>query len=351
MTIHFRFLYAILFFSFFANSVFGQLQQGDRLLSFESTGFSSALASHFAINDDLASLTTSSDLDGLLVIANPSYGFLLSDNFALGGTLVVAGLLADGGSTVAAIAPYGRYYFVNKQDLALYGGVTGILAVGDDVSFDGSSTASAIAPTAGVSFPVAKNGLLTPELAYVINEGANSLTLAFKLEFILGENTSDGGKSVGAIGKNTWMLGGGLGSFSITGSNPSVNTLVLSPDIHYFLSDRFALGLGIFVNRTAADDISFTTTSFGPNGRFYFSGPKHFMPFIQGGVSFRGVSSNLGFGSDSTTDIDAGIGGNIFLRDRLALELGLNLKIIPDVESAALGFNLGARFLLGNGNQ
>ncbi|MEL6140785.1 MAG: hypothetical protein AAFU67_04125 [Bacteroidota bacterium] len=146
------------------------------------------------------------------------------------------------------------------------------------------------------------------------------------------------------------MLGAGLGGFSLTGSDPSFSNITISPDVHYFISSRFALGLGMILNNVSAGEFSNTNTSFGPNARFYFSNPKHFMPFIQAGASFSGSSTSLGIETESSTAIDAGIGGNIFLRDRLALEVGVNVKVFPDLDGEIIGLNLGARVLLGKGN-
>ena len=136
----------------------------------------------------------------------------------LGTSLALLGGTSEGSETFGSFAPYARYYFVNQGNVAVYGGLSATIGFGDEVIRFDNGLVNAVSPAAGVSLPISKSGLLTPELTYAIRDDLpNTMLLNFKLELLISPNNSVGGQAIGVIGKNSWMLGAGLGGFSVTG--------------------------------------------------------------------------------------------------------------------------------------
>ena len=103
---------------------------------------------------------------------------------------------------------------------------------------------------------------------------------------------------------------------------PNTVQINILPDVRYFVANQLAIGLGLSIRRTSFGDFSQTNTSIAPNLRYYITGQRHFMPFVQAGVSFLGQSSSSAFlDGDGRTTLDFGLGGNIFLTERVALRV------------------------------
>lgn len=340
--IAFTFLVAL----FISTSLLAQLQKGDRLLTLSDGQLASSIIEQAAVSEVIGTLVTSTEADGVAITIMPSYGFVLSEKVLVGGSLGVFSFLGDGFSnTNILVSPYARYYFLNKPELMVYGQAQAGLLTGDD--FFGSRTSAQAA--VGLSIPVTNAVLFSPELGYQVQEGSNVLALSLQTEFILGRHNRPEDKGIASFGKGSWMFGTSLGGFSII--NRGANTYSLSPEVHYFLSNNFALGAGAAFVTTNFQGLAASNTLLSLKGRFYLESGKHFTPYIQlGGLFFNnGFTGDFGFpvSSESSFGLDGGIGGNLFIRDNLALEVGIAGRSFPEFDSGLIiGINFGARFVL-----
>ena len=141
------------------------------------------------------------------------------------------------------------------------------------------------------------------------------------------------------ITKGNWLVGGS-GSFS-TSTFTSENTdgseskqkgtsLRISPNLGFFISDRFAVGLDLSLNFANSEgrDNSNWAIGLGPFVRYYFlPEDKLINIFSQTSIRFNNGLSEINKDSKSTT-FGLSAGGVIFFNSSVGLELSLNYEDI-----------------------
>ena len=148
--------------------------------------------------------------------------------------------------------------------------------------------------------------------------------------------------------KGSWMLGGEAHFLADTKAS-DFQSWAVSPHVAYFLSDRFALGLGL--GAQAAQNGEFYKVSgywLSPFARYYLplNNPKFAFSLEAGGEYYYGRINSL-----RTDEWQARLGGglNIFVTPTLALELYLGAaRDFPDVGPGKTKLNtrLGFQVLL-----
>lgn len=346
-------------FSFILASVFlvptahAQILKGDLFFNTGASPRNSLLASPTSIASGVASLTNYPDAEATLLVGAPTLGYVPVDGLLLGGQLLVLANLSEGGDNELFFTPFARYYFVNKEETMLYGGLS--YQLGSEDIFTLASDFNDFRLAAGMSLPLGGNVLFSPELGYQVGEFINAFDLNFQLEFLLGANRNDGFEAVGYRGKGVWMFGTQLGG-ALFATDETPGIVQVSPDAYYFISQNFAFGANLtftsFSQRTFFGNFSDSQVSFGVAGRYYFDAPKHTDFFIDLGLNLSGSNTQLSgeSGGDNFFASDLAVGADIWLRDRVALELGLNWRsVFEDDGFNEIGLLLGGRFSLGGG--
>ena len=137
--------------------------------------------------------------------------------------------------------------------------------------------------------------------------------------------------------KGNLFLEGNLKLGSVTentsGTEKKTNTFEFTPQAGYFLSDKFAVGLGIGVGsekiKVAGNQTSKSNNfGFGFFGRYYFLElGQRFKVYGQGNVALDFSSLQTGSGTDkakaTTFGVGAGLGINYFVTPKLAINFGL----------------------------
>lgn len=144
-------------------------------------------------------------------------------------------------------------------------------------------------------------------------------------------------KKEGSFGfaKGDIYLGGRI-SYSSTTTDPGTpgstsvknTSTTLAPEVGYFISDDFALTLGL--NSTTSDngatDVKNSAFEVNVGGRYYFLNMgERFKTFTNFGLGF-GSNDNGGGGAPktSTFGLGGGLGINYFVTPRLAIDFGLS---------------------------
>jgi hypothetical protein len=154
------------------------------------------------------------------------------------------------------------------------------------------------------------------------------------------------------ITKGNWMVGG-LGDFSSTKTtyifdgirNEQKRTVFnISPDIGYFLVDKFAIGTYAKFGYDDFGDLNTKTFGFGPFVRYYFLQPEKLVNvFAQANFGYNEGKSNNG-GEYHVNDYGIKAGVVIFFNSSVGLEfaLGYNTSTINSISTDnALKIGLG----------
>jgi outer membrane protein len=142
-------------------------------------------------------------------------------------------------------------------------------------------------------------------------------------------------KKEGSFGfaKGDIYLGGRVSYSSTTtdsgipgSSSVKTTSTTLHPEAGYFISDDFALTLGL--NSSSSDNGTTKPTSFDVNvgGRYYFLNMgERFKTFTNFGLNFGSADSGVtGAEKTSTFGLGGGLGINYFVTPRLAIDFGLS---------------------------
>ena len=154
--------------------------------------------------------------------------------------------------------------------------------------------------------------------------------------------------------KGDFVLGGNI-MFGSTSSDNGVvktktSTSTIGPDAAYFVSDKFAVELGLNFGNTSTDNGTTTTKDATTNimigGRYYFLDlGQRFKTYTNFGLNF-GSNNNGGNGADktSTFGLGAGLGINYFATQNIAINFGLgNILSYTSSKTGSVkdnGFNL-----------
>jgi outer membrane protein len=146
-------------------------------------------------------------------------------------------------------------------------------------------------------------------------------------------NAQDKKEASFGFAKGDIYLGGRV-SYSSTTTDPgtpgssSVKTTStrLAPEVGYFISDNFALTLGL--DSTSSDNGTTKPTALDINlgGRYYFLNMgERFKTFTNFGLTIGSADSGVtGADKTSTLGLGAGLGINYFVTPRLAIDFGLS---------------------------
>jgi outer membrane protein len=177
------------------------------------------------------------------------------------------------------------------------------------------------------------------------------LTVAavFALSFA---NAQDKKESGFGYAKGDIVLGGNIKYSSSTNEVAGVSTTstssMIGPDVAYFISDKFALELGLAIGSNKVGSTTTATTNVAVGARYYILNlGERFKTYSNLGLSF-GSNDNGGNGAEetSTVDIAAGIGMNYFITPKIAINYGLATLISShsdktgDVKNSSMGVNL-----------
>ena len=156
------------------------------------------------------------------------------------------------------------------------------------------------------------------------------------------------------ITEGNWLVGGS-GSFSLQSQNAgttvpkaSNTNISISPNIGYFVSNRFAVGIMPSYSRSVYSiPISATTQSiyFGPFLKYYFlNAERNNNLFTQLAYQYGKLISDNG-SDQNTNNLTASIGYVVFFNSSVALEFKLNYNwyklSISEVESNTYSFGIG----------
>lgn len=152
------------------------------------------------------------------------------------------------------------------------------------------------------------------------------------------------------IQKGTWILGTGLTDLRILNVADSPTEILLSPQVAYCFSPRFAAGLtfnyrNIFL---AGGDARSTSWSLEPQVRYHFFRHAKAAFFVSAGAGpyANKVVLENHTQSESGAFYGLGLGANVFVKPWLGLELGPNFRQYLGADRTHLGFDLGMRVFL-----
>ena len=168
----------------------------------------------------------------------------------------------------------------------------------------------------------------------------------------------------GQLKKDNRMIGGTAG-FDIlivedVFDNETLVVLDLRPNFGKFITDNFVAGGKFGVLLLSGEGSTVTFLHVGPFARYYFTPEKTSgSPFAQFGVGYTG-----GFGegnSESSAEINAGIGYSVFLNKNVAIEgiLGYTYRsnpiggidILRGLSNHDIGVNFGIQVFLDGSNE
>lgn len=331
-------LFSLLICCFFSLHLSAQLQKGDQLWLFEAASDAFSLP----LRADLGVLATSVESDGqFALVLSPEVSFLLSDRIAVGGGLGVAASFGEFSASDWQLAPHFRYYFVNNASSQLFGGLKGVLAFGDNR--DGLDVG--ITPQVGWSTPLVPGVLLNPNLQYQIQNGTNRLVLGLGTQIQMGRNNRPESPVSASLAKGNKLVGVSLGNIFLEGGSRGFTSINLSPDLLFMLGNRFAIGPALALSGSFRENVSVSSATIGANARFFLANDKRTLPFLQFGASY--VTSSVEFdgveSSDNSFLVDGIAGLDVFVRENVALETGLGVRVAE--EDVLIGAILGVRFL------
>jgi hypothetical protein len=167
--------------------------------------------------------------------------------------------------------------------------------------------------------------------------------------------------------KGNWLTGGNASFTSAkysgsSNSNQTINTITISPDIGYFLFDKFAAGLKIsitsqndFVKPTVGSSgtsysTRATTYNFGPFARYYFLPlEKQLNIFAEAGDQF-GISTSSNTSNQSFNTWFVSAGPAFYFNENVALEfsVGYSYNTSPSLYASQILIGLGFQIHLKN---
>jgi len=302
-------------FVLFSLPLFGQIQKGD--ISLQG-------------NLGLGYQWSAATAEGVSLPINPSVAFMASDNWLLGASLGANVLPGDDLGDDGIIQPFVRYYFNPESDRNNY-------FVGSSVNFifsDGTQIDGGL--SAGFNRFIASNLSLEATLGYAFGDTNPSNTVSAGLglrSFLSNDNWQNRKSATSNLTQGSWLLG--TSSVGLAVSGDFIN-LRISPNVGYFLTDRFVLGLNS--GFSYASTIDNDSNEFNADGwsaqpfvRYYFPNQQgqRLVPFGQFGVGYASSNSS----SENLFDINlnrwsthASIGANLFLAPNVAFEFSLDLR-------------------------
>ncbi|WP_238752296.1 hypothetical protein [Neolewinella maritima] len=339
-------------------SVSAQIQRGDRFLSVDGRAGASLTGASVTplVSGDLGGIVLPGTFSEGLAYATPAYGLALTDRLIVGGSLTAVhpfGSRSDIGSI--GLSPYLRYYGINRAQLGVYGQVmTGLGYRNGDLTGPDAVTVGA-----GLQLPLAVGARFGPSVDYVIGGAGNTLELGIRVELILGRNNRLQEAAVGSFSKGAIMLGSQFVGAVVREDVSSAGVVVGG---HYFLTDRLTaaptIGMEGYQTDFSRPNVTRITTlrnyAVGLSSRYYLTTERHLLWFAEAGVGYQTNYSRRDFGNGeirSSSDVfllTASAGGQLFIRDNVALEAGPQFRRFfgDGVNYSLFSLNGGIRFLL-----
>ncbi len=269
--------------------------------------------------------------DGVSLPLTPLVGYSINDHLMVGGQFGVVGLFSDGNSSGSSqIRPFVRYFFNPENEGNIYFSELG-------ASFQLESD-----PINTYSLGFGVNRFLSPSVALegglgyslitgsILDEPINNFTLSIGIQAYLSRDLMADRKSAEpGIGKGTIMLGTSSAAFGYVSESLF---LALSPNIGYFLTDKFVIGASLNgqLNILLDDsDFNSSTLAFIPFARYYLPIEGRCRYFTQVGAGIgQSSTQNGGFGEFETTfyTLNALAGADVFITPNLAIELGIGFS-------------------------
>lgn len=294
------------------------------------------------------------------LLGTPNYGRFLSDHFLLGGSASLGIFnFSSTTSTLVGLGLFGRYYFnpaaVNNHFFAQLSSSISVVDLSDADIF------------VGLQLGGGWNRFITPDLALelslaYVNDDIGSpsnggdLQLGAGINVFLSPNAWQNREPATAgFGRGSLMVGGTSAGLSVDPGQTGATSINLSPNVAYFLSDRFALGANVAFNYFRGHSDANPETirvGIGPVARYYLGAIDNRVWFVYGGFDWEYTAFSSSFGSNNYDSFNtyAGAGLNLFVTPNIALELGPGLYYSPEFRALSLQLRVGAQFFL-NGSQ
>ena len=149
-------------------------------------------------------------------------------------------------------------------------------------------------------------------------------------------NAQDKKESSFGFANGDFYLGGRISYSSSDDGTTKTTSTTLSPEAGYFISDNFAITLGL--NSTTDDNGTNKPSEFDVNlgGRYYFLNlGERFKTFTNFGIGFGSYNPDNGGDKTSLLGVKGGLGINYFITPKLAIDFGL--ADVLSYESAKTG--------------
>jgi opacity protein-like surface antigen len=332
-------------------------------------------SSPLVVNGGLGEMSLSANDPGFLaLVVSPEYGRFVTDRLLVGSGLSFTVLTDfEDGSSLLGLTPFARYYFGQADSPWQWFGEARI-AYSRQLDSPGTD-AFGLGIRGGATYFLQPNVGLDLSLGYVDNDLSNdrsaSLAASAGLRFYVDDAPWRSSISAPGFGIGTIMVGGSVGQFSI-GLNEFQSTgITLQPQLHYFLTDRLAVGTGLEVGHSfrkfrtfvggspTEGDIRSLVLGVSPQLRYYLGEagtPRRW--FLGAGIEVQyenvevdpSVFGTTFFGSseETSTNFAVGAGLNQFINRKVALEIGPTLRIEPETETVRFGVDLGVQVFLRN---
>lgn len=139
--------------------------------------------------------------------------------------------------------------------------------------------------------------------------------------------------SFSQITQGNWLVGGNAGFSSakidaISGGVEKINTLNISPNVGYFLLDKFAGGLKVsyvsISDITSYSNIKQQSFQLGPFGRYYFLNvDKRTNFFLEANYQYGIITNNTASNKSNQNTFSIYGGTSIFLNSSVAIEIAI----------------------------
>ncbi len=330
--------------------LYGQVKQGDLLLTPATSNAALLSTSPLAISGSGGSISRTSDENGIVFALLPTVGYAITDNFVAGvGVNLVVGRDTDTDSA-DGITPYLRYYLFNQELWNLYaGGRATIVLSNSDVRRVGRTLLS---PTVGVGIALGEGLFLCPELSYLVNRDGSPVQLELKFDVLLPTRDRQRYASQYRYERGTWMLGTRMGRIAVSTPDNGRNLLQLSPEVHFFAANQLGLGFEFGTEISWAENLPTKSSVHGGLSLRYV--PVHDRAidlFGQVGIHVESsggtMSERLDPDGGALFHFDVGVGAMLFPRDYFALEAGLGGAHYPISGFTEMALSGGVRIFPG----
>ena len=347
---HFFLLFACLL----SGAGFGQIVRGDHLISLSDLSRQTVRrqAISFPVPFAAAGVHRNSFDNETIAYLGASHDYAITNRFMLGATVEAAFDLRNGGRS-SALQPRVRYYALNRSSVMAYVDAGTLLQYERDFS----STFEVLNLGLGVHLPLTDALLLSPRYGFTVREGKNISSFGVSLDFLLNRR-ADAPAAVASFQKGDIMLGaGGLRLSAQDGLLGTSFTL----GAQYFLLDRLAVGVQLgqqgdyfrFSSQPVADAdrLNLSNQHAAASVRYYFNQGRRLAWYtdVAFGYHWSSIGGNVSLPdarTDSNLFLNFGGGVQWFLRDKLAIEVGPQVRQRLPEDDWLIGAHFGLRTII-----